>query len=881
MRKGSRFEGIFSKKPFLQPLRVEMLSSVRFLLSAMISVAALSIGSRPSHAVAQETRAPLTFVVVIDISGSMEDRFPAPVQARLGDSTKLMDVKRQLSLLAEHLPQGTRVIVTAFDHESKGICDLRLGSPEARVELQKHFDSIKSRNGSTFLWRTLDKQLEQAAAIAKAEPENRVRVLCYSDGEDQEKAPGLDYRSIIKKFGGVLQDEVKVNFITLGFDLKSDVGKALRDAGVEITRAVSAEEIAPLMAGVAVSSESVRVGDELSLMDRSIGVGIAQRIADWGDKSPYEEGALLRHRYRVPGEYTIRYLVKTASGRTSQTSLLVRVTSPPPSPVRIRLSAAKVMVGELVRVEDITEGEATGRIWRVAMGDESTSPVLETRFERPGRHRVTLVRTDAYGREGEGGAEVDVELPMPPQAKFRVAAKPLRPGDSIALINESTPNAGSFVWKVGGKVVSNERHPSVTLDGYGSHVVTLSVEDAYGQTAMAEETITLERPAAPVAKFELADEVQPGESIVLVDGSTGEVTGMPRWIVDGQEIGSGRSVTHRIGEPGSVIVRLVVAGPGGTSMAEKRLTVAKHAAPKGGFTVGNPSPFVGDVIRITDTSTGPVDRAEFEVTGLPEKINAVFRKGQSDRSFDIRCVRGGEIKITQRVFGPGGEDALAKPLAIASRSIRPTADFESRLNAGEGMTRAEFVDRSQGTIERITFEAGDGSEARDYAIGEPIRHEYGVGTWTPRITAHGPAAEGLPSSTWVGAEIVVAKPVATWVKNLAWQAPVGLACGLVAFLVGNFVRQRRLRMHQMRLSGHLTVRPTDKPRDVKTFEFAGENCEETIELGMGSRLKLSTRDDGVLRYQAELVRDGQSVESADLDETVPIKLGEYLVSYSA
>lgn len=88
-------------------------------------------------------------------------------------------------------------------------------------------------------------------------------------------------------------------------------------------------------------------------------------------------------------------------------------------------------------------------------------------------------------------------------------------------------------------------------------------------------------------------------------------------------------------------------------------------------------------------------------------------------------------------------------------------------------------------------------------------------------------------------------------------------------------------MHQMRLSGHLTVRPTDKPRDVKTFEFAGENCEETIELGMGSRLKLSTRDDGVLRYQAELVRDGQSVESADLDETVPIKLGEYLVSYSA
>jgi hypothetical protein len=855
---------------------------LRFLLSAVISIAAMGVGLRGSRAWGQEARAPLTFIVITDTSGSMEDRFPAPVQASLSDSSKLHDVKRQLRMLAEHLPLQTRVIVTAFDHEAKEVCDLRVDSAESRQTLQRHFDSIKSRNGSTFLWRTLDKELARASSIAQSDPENRVRVLLYTDGEDMEKAPGLDYQTIIRKYGKMLQADVRLNFITLGFDMKADVKEALRQAGVEVSKAVSPEEIAPLMAGVEISKATLVAGEELGLVDRSIGIGIQRRTVDWGDKSPYEEGDLLRHRYLTPGEYTIRYVIKTASGRSSETSKAVRVTAPPQRVTEIRLSSDKVLVGEAVRATDVTAGEATGRRWRSSGGQESASPVFEMRFDQPGRHRVELVRTDEYGRAGQGEACVEAVRPAPPKAIFRVANAPTRLGETIALINESEGPGNAFVWKIDGREFSEERHPKLVIGQYGSQVVTLTASDRYGQTAEAEVTITLPRPEAPEAKFELPERAEIGQTIVLVDGSSGEVTETPRWFVGNQEIGSGRSLAYRATQPGSFEVRLVVSGPGGTAEAKKTLRVANHAPPRAGFTVGNPAPFVGDVIRITDTATGgPIERMQFEVIGLREAVVHEFGQDAIEASFELECVQAGEIAIVQRVIGPGGEDELRKKVTIGSRAISPTADFELRVEPGEGTTRATFINLSRGDFERVTIDAGDGSEPRDYGRDKELVHEYGVGRWTPRITVHGPVDEALPESKWVGPEIVVDKPIAAWVRNLAWQIPLGTLIGLTALSGGYFLRQWKARMHQKLLSGHLIVRPTGKPRDVKTYEFAGESCEETVDLGGGSRLKLSSRDDGVLQYQAELFRDGHLVEAADLDEAVQVKLGDYFVCYSA
>ena len=161
-------------------------------IKSMIVFVALILAA--STLSAQEMRSPLTYIVVVDISYSMEDQFAAPIQAVLSDSSKLQDVNRRVALLAKHVPAGTRVIVTTFDHRMFEVCDLKIDNNLNRQELIDAFASIKGKQGSTFLWSTLDKKLTQASEIIDEFPEGRVRVLLYSDGQDEEKNPEFSHQ---------------------------------------------------------------------------------------------------------------------------------------------------------------------------------------------------------------------------------------------------------------------------------------------------------------------------------------------------------------------------------------------------------------------------------------------------------------------------------------------------------------------------------------------------------------------------------------------------------------------------------------------------------------------------------------------------------------
>jgi PKD repeat protein len=507
--------------------------------------------------------------------------------------------------------------------------------------------------------------------------------------------------------------------------------------------------------------------------------------------------------------------------------------------------------------------------------------IFETSFKEAGKFSVGLSRTDEYGRESRVTESIDVELPPPPQAGFRIATRPSRIGDTVALINESSESAYEFVWKHNGREFSRDRHPTLPVGDYGPHSISLTALDHFGQSHVSQKTLELPRPAPPVANFDLPSTVNAGETVTLIDQSFGEIDTKSTWYLNGTAIGSGRTATFVGTVPGEHTIRLVTRGPGGEAMQEKTLLVQQHPAPHAGFTVGNLNPFVGDVIRITDTSSGPIDRITFDVFGLTTPTSVELKYGQKDRYFDIQCSRIGELNIIQKVVGPGGQDELRATILVSSRSINPTADFEVRLVPERGSTVATFLNRSRGTIERMVFDAGDGSDAREISSDEEIVHAYSVGTWTPRITVFGPSGENLPPSTWIGQEILVAKPIATWVRNLAWQVPVGLTFGAASMAVMGFFRGRRLRDHQKRISGHLVIRPVNKPRDVKHIEFGGENYEEVVELDSASSLKLSTRDDGFLHHQIELVRNGQAIQVADLDDSTNVKLGNYFVSYSA
>ncbi|MBX7168089.1 MAG: PKD domain-containing protein [Pirellulales bacterium] len=755
---------------------------------------------------AAATNPPLVFIVLIDVSGSMRYPFPAPVQPVLSDTSKLDDVKRRLTLLADHLPAGTRILVKTFDHQLIDVVDLQVTDAAARERLKRAFAAIKSREGSTYLWRSADHVLKLAQQLAEAESQDlpgRVRVLLLTDGEDTEKAPKLNHATLVAKYRHVLESVVTVDWITLGYDVKADVKATLEGAGVRFTKALTAEEVLPLRAGFRLSAMSVQVGEPVKLVDQSIGI-LAERNIDWGDGTGSKPGDRPIHRYTRPGRYVVRYQVK-----------------------------------------------------------------------QPGK-------SSAKPRTSEARATLIVTAPTPPVAKFRFSTTAPRLGETVALINESSASAVRFEWRWGAGSVSSDRHPTFALSQFGDYLVTLTVWDQSGQSSRVTQKLSVVRPEKPVVAFEFTASVGPDDEITLVDTSSGLVDGEGEWYLDGKLLGSGRTWKLTAPLPGQHAVRRVITGPGGTAELERPLIVAAWQPPQAGFTVGNPAPFVGDVIVITDISKGSVSEVAFAVAGDAEPMHLTLAPTAAKRWFELPCQRVGKVTIRQTVRGPGGQDEYETTLEVAARSVQPRAIFEVDRTPGRGLTNVGFRSRCTGTIAKLIFDPGDGSPAQEFSGARDFSYRYRPGQWTPRIEVHGPAGENLVPAAWQGPTLDIAPPTPDWVYRLAWQLPLG---ALVLTTVGIGAWKRRARTFDRRralLCGNLVVSRGPRHRDVQCFEFPGTSAEEEVEVEPGTRIKLTAiAEQALVNYRLELSQQDRPVLQTELEEGLEVLLEPYRVTYTA
>jgi von Willebrand factor type A domain len=767
----------------------------RLMLMLVTAAITLALCSRPTATHAQETKPPSTFFVVIDVSGSMDDRFPAPVQPVLSDSTKIMDVKRRLGQLVQHLPDETRVVVTAFDHEAQEVCDIVLNSVDARAKLRSAFESIKTRNGSTHLWRTADAQLAKASTIAKQHPESRVRILLYTDGEDMEKAPGLDHKSIIQKYGNILQSSITLDWVTIGFDIKNDVKKALESTGVQFTKGEKAEDLVPLRAGFRLSSDSVSVGETVAIIDDSLGIDVVERVVDWGDKSAYSRGENLRHSYGAPGKYQIRYLIRSRQGKTNQCSRPIAVKQ------------------------------------------------------------------------------------LRPKAFFKVAETSIKLGDEVHFINESSESAVRWEWASNGNVFSKLRNPTLVIDHEKGCRISLTVWDSQSQSDRFEFTLSINKPNAPTANFEIPAKAEPDQVINLLDASSGELIGEGQWLLDGKQLSTSKAASFKAIASKRHVVRRIVSGPGGESYCERVIQVADYVPPIAEFTFGVDRAFLGDEVRVTSHPQGMVQRTLFFVDESQEAIVTSDVKPW----FVLKCDHLGEIAVRQVVEGPGGTNEVTKRLTVASRASQPECDFVSEIVASNpGRITYRFVNHSKGTIEGLEFDPGDGSPIETGSSTSSFEHQYLPGRFAPKIVARALEADRFAPSIWSGPTIVVRQPMASWIKNLFWQIPGGLL--LTSFLVfgASKIRNKTLERRLMRLSGSMRIRPVHHPKDTKNFRFEGKRCEEIVELDAVTKLSIKAElQDEELRYQVVLFRDDQEFRSIEVAENAESRIGDYLVRYTA
>lgn len=861
---------------------------VRWLVTTLISllVSTACQHSPQQTALGQQTvSGPGKYSALVDISGSMKDRYQAPIQLRLHDVTKIDDVRTRLSFLPDLLTDGTHVDLILFDHESETTFSGVLESPEKRQELQQAIQNIRSRDGSTFLWRTLDSCLSQARTYIEEHPESKVRVLLYTDGMDMEKNPAFTHETIIQKHKDFLLSTVQLDWITIGFDLQGTIKSDLEKAGVRITKAAQPEDLIPLVARFKLSSLELSVGEELILEDTSIGPNEAERFVDWGDGSPFTKFTKsTSHVFDKPGEYKVRLALRK-SGQIDRSWQTVIVRLPEVSPAKIVLTSDKIdelIVGQFIEAIDGSGAEPRSRAWHWAGKLISTDASVRIQVEEPGEHTLVLEHNDRYERVTRDSIDIRVNPPEPITANFRVISSQVMLGQPIVAINESAGKIPRYEWRANGTVISDAQYLEYTPDSAGTCVLSLTIWDEWGQTSTTQRTIEVLQPAKPEAIILAPTEVVPGSKVVCMDASTG-TDGNAVWKLAGKLIGESKSIEFTAPEePGEHLLVLEVEGPGGSAVAEHSLTILPYAQPKASFVLSSEQPFVGDLLHITDTSRGPIDHVIIEIVCPPQdalpRQKPCFEIELIDRSGSVRCDKPGPMTIRQKISGPGGQAISEKTVEVLSRAVPPRADFTVDRTTGRGSTTVTFASRSTGSIQYFELEPGDGSSTKRFDYSDTIRHDYSAdGVYVAKITAYND--EGFSPSVWTSAEIRISAPWPAWAKGLLWQVPTAL------FLLGAsvLVRNRLADLHslnQMRLiSGTLTVQPNSKPLDVKHFPLEGKSSEELVEFSPNAKIKLTLLEGSPSVIDAELLIDGSESFQASLEENRASQLGEYVVTF--
>lgn len=115
-------------------------------------------------------------------------------------------------------------------------------------------------------------------------------------------------------------------------------------------------------------------------------------------------------------------------------------------------------------------------------------------FPTPGNYTVTLTVTNPAGSNSLTKTDY-ITVGGPPTAQFSYSVN----GNMLAVVNQSSPNATSFIWDFGDGTGSNLQNPPPhTYANDGAYVVTLTATNACG-TSVFPQTVLIETP--PVAGF--------------------------------------------------------------------------------------------------------------------------------------------------------------------------------------------------------------------------------------------------------------------------------------------------------------------------------------------------------------------------------------------
>ncbi len=232
------------------------------------------------------------------------------------------------------------------------------------------------------------------------------------------------------------------------------------------------------------------VSSVIRFKDNSTG-NIVNWTWDFGDGSySYEENPV--HYYGIEGIYTVTLTVTDINGSKDSISKEIKIAKS--SVPKAKFTYKKYFINLTVVVDGSESYDENGKIvnWTWDWGDGTISygERNKHRYSSNGTYTVTLTVVDDDGIEGKTSEKIVLENVFP-IANFTYT----KDGKIVMFFDNSSDEDGAIVnwtWDFGDGNKSREKNPTHIYTDYGTHTVTLTVTDDYGNTVTTSKKVVIE-----------------------------------------------------------------------------------------------------------------------------------------------------------------------------------------------------------------------------------------------------------------------------------------------------------------------------------------------------------------------------------------------------
>jgi gliding motility-associated-like protein len=392
--------------------------------------------------------------------------------------------------------------------------------------------------------------------------------------------------------------------------------------------------------------------------------------------------------YSQPGTYTVKLVVRNATGIAAETKTGFITVYPSPT-VSFSADMTTGCVPVKVNFSDLSSipgGNITSWSWNFGDGTTSTEQNPTHTYASPGFYDVSLQVTSSTGCSASGARGRYVRIVTGSVAEFThspptTCLSPL----AVSFRNESSgPGNLSYVWDLGNGTSSTAANPSAVYNE-GTYTVKLITNSDYGCSDTIQKTITLTNTVTRIAAPDTACLNVP---VTFRNNSTpAPITS--RWDFGDGETANTQNATHTYNVPGVYTVKLVNRYKDCTDSITKLVTIGpKPSADFSSDTLAASckAPFTVNFKNLTPDATSWLwDFGDGTTSTEPNPSHQYNRLGSFDITLNVRFNGGCETSVTKPIFVKILEPVMGIKDMPAGGCVPFTFKPQSKVEAVDGI----------------------------------------------------------------------------------------------------------------------------------------------------------------------------------------------------